>query len=67
MWRVYTKDVPVNILRPSLSIKKGSEFSLDCEQNKMVSYFVTVKREKDIPIKFEVTQTTWYKLANSSK
>lgn len=68
MWRVYESTQPTNILYPAIKIKKGDKIILDTELKVYCVYYVTYHRgEKQEPIKFEVTEKTWNKLANNSK
>lgn len=68
MWRVYNSETPTHIMVPSLSVKKGDKIILDTELKIKCLYYVTYYRgEQKEPLKFEVTDRTWNKLAANSK
>lgn len=67
MWRTYKSDTPTNIFFPALKIQKGNKIILDTDYTPAkCRYYVILERVKQEPLKFEVTHTTWDRLANSS-
>jgi hypothetical protein len=69
MWRIYTSDTATHIFFPAFKIQKGNRFILDTEYTpQKCKYFVIYDRGGgQEPIKFEVTDKSWTKLAELSK